>query len=116
MVDSLITPIHFSDKRRLNVAITRAKKQLTVICDTETVGSDRLLAEFLQYLKGSRKKKRAYIRRPGPGDVHWPLLKGTKYVGSPSKFDWSNFHANEEDIDRSKIVGQYIRIRSLHVT
>ena len=106
--------MHFSDKRRLNVAITRAKKQLTVICDTETVGSDRLLAEFLQYLKGSRKKKRAYIRRPGPGDVHWPLLKGTKYVGSPSKFDWSSFHANEEEIDRSKIVGQYIRIRSLH--
>merc|ERR1711911_211655 len=103
------------DQRRLNVAITRAKKQLTVICDSETVGSDRLLAQFLQYLKGSRKnnknsninnnnKRRAFIRRPGPGEVQWPLLKGTKYVSSPSKFDWASFHAHEEEIDRSKIV------------
>lgn len=91
----------------MNVAITRAKKQLTVICDSETVGSDRLLGEFLQYLKGSRKKRRAYIRRPVSGDVQWPLLKNTKYVGRPSKFDWARFHANVEEINRSKIVGEY---------
>ena len=83
----------------MNVAITRAKKQLTVICDSETVGSDRLLAEFLQYLKGSKKKKRAYIWRPETADVHWDLLKSTDYAGSPfspSKFDWARVNANEE--------------------
>ena len=100
-------PIYFRDQRRLNVAITRAKKQLTVICDSETVGSDRLLGEFLQYLKGPKKKRRAYIWRPKPGDVQWPLLKNTKYVESPSKFDWASFHANLEEIDRSKIVGEF---------
>ena len=80
----------------MNVAITRAKKQLTVICDSETVGSDRLLAEFLQYLKGSSKKMkrpRAFIWRPETADVCWDLLKSTDYAGSPfspSKFDWNN--------------------------
>ena len=87
------------------------------------MGSDPLLAQFLQYLKGSRKnnknkninnnnKKRAFIRRPGPGEVQWPLLKGTKYVSSPSKFDWASFHAHEEEIDRSKIVCKYFSKRS----
>ena len=84
----------------MNVAITRAKKQLTVICDSETVGSDRLLAEFLQYLKGSKKKRsRAFMWSPETADVHWDLLKSTDYAGSPfspTKFDWARVNANEE--------------------
>ena len=66
------------------------------------------MGEFLQYLKGSKKKgPRAYIRRPTPGDVMRPL-KSTKYGASPSKFDWASFDANEEEVDRSRIVGEYV--------
>ena len=98
-------PIYFRDQRRLNVAITRAKKQLTVICDSETVGSDRLLGQFLQYLKGS--KARAFIRRPEAGDVNWHLLKD-KYIGSPSKLSLACSQAAlEKGMCRLKMVGEY---------
>ena len=39
-----------SERRRLNVAVTRARRQVVVICDSETVGTDPFLKEFLEYL------------------------------------------------------------------
>ena len=39
------------DTRRLNVAVTRARRQLIVVCDTETVKGDKFLAEFVEYLE-----------------------------------------------------------------
>ena len=39
------------ESRRLNVAVTRARRQLIVVCDTETVKGDKFLAEFVEYLE-----------------------------------------------------------------
>ena len=39
-----------ADKRRINVAITRAKRHLAVICDAETCSSDPFLGRFIQYI------------------------------------------------------------------
>jgi ATP-dependent RNA/DNA helicase IGHMBP2 len=40
-----------AERRRLNVAVTRARRQVTVICDSETVRRDAFLAEFLDYVE-----------------------------------------------------------------
>jgi ATP-dependent RNA/DNA helicase IGHMBP2 len=40
-----------AERRRLNVAVTRARRQVTVICDSETVRRDAFLAEFLDYME-----------------------------------------------------------------
>ena len=39
-----------AERRRLNVAVTRARRQVAVICDSETVGTDPFLKGFLDYL------------------------------------------------------------------
>merc|ERR1712083_938051 len=39
------------ETRRLNVAVTRARRQLIVVCDTETVKNDKFLKEFIEYLE-----------------------------------------------------------------
>ena len=39
------------ETRRLNVAVTRARRQLIVVCDTETVKQDNFLKEFIEYLE-----------------------------------------------------------------
>lgn len=40
-----------SDYRRMNVAITRARKYLIVIGDSATIGNDKFFAGFLQYVE-----------------------------------------------------------------
>ena len=40
-----------AESRRLNVAVTRARRQLIVVCDTETVKSDDFLGEFVEYME-----------------------------------------------------------------
>jgi len=40
-----------SDYRRMNVAITRAKKYLVVIGDSATIGNDKFFAGFLEYVE-----------------------------------------------------------------
>jgi len=39
------------ETRRLNVAVTRARRHLAVICDSETVRNDKFLGEFVEYLE-----------------------------------------------------------------
>ncbi|ROT82347.1 putative DNA-binding protein SMUBP-2-like isoform X1 [Penaeus vannamei] len=39
-----------SENRRLNVAVTRARRHLAVVCDSETVGTDPFLKGFLDYM------------------------------------------------------------------
>lgn len=40
-----------TESRRLNVAITRAKRHLVIVCDTETICKDKFLEDFINYLK-----------------------------------------------------------------
>ncbi|HFC00909.1 MAG TPA: AAA family ATPase [Phaeodactylibacter sp.] len=40
-----------SDYRRMNVAMTRAKKQLIVIGDTSTIGNDKFYGNFIDYVE-----------------------------------------------------------------
>jgi superfamily I DNA and/or RNA helicase len=38
-----------SDYRRMNVAMTRARKQLIIVGDSATIGNNKFYAEFLSY-------------------------------------------------------------------
>ena len=39
------------EKRRLNVGVTRARRQLVLICDSSTVGEDEFLGRFISYMR-----------------------------------------------------------------
>ena len=39
------------EERRLNVAVTRAKRQLVLICDSETVCKNKFLSGFIKYMR-----------------------------------------------------------------
>ena len=39
------------DNRRLNVAVTRAKRQCAVICDSDTVSQDKFLKDFVNWIE-----------------------------------------------------------------
>lgn len=47
------------ESRRLNVAVTRARRQLIVVCDTETVKSDSFLKEFVEYMESNGEVRTA---------------------------------------------------------
>jgi len=53
-----------SDYRRMNVAITRAKKYLVVIGDSATIGNDKFFAGFL-----------AYVEKHGLYQTAWEYMK-----------------------------------------
>lgn len=38
-----------SDERRINVAVTRARRHLCLICDSQTCKNDQFLKSFLDY-------------------------------------------------------------------
>lgn len=40
-----------ADARRLNVAVTRARRHVTIVCDSQTVTCDSFLRQLLQYVK-----------------------------------------------------------------
>lgn len=40
-----------SDRRRMNVAVTRARRQCCIICDTETVIGDKFLKRLVEYFE-----------------------------------------------------------------
>ena len=39
------------EKRRLNVGVTRARRQLVLVCDSVTVCKDEFLGKFVEYLR-----------------------------------------------------------------
>lgn len=49
-----------SDYRRMNVAMTRAKKQLVVIGDSATIGGDTFYQAFLEYVEQAGSYQSAY--------------------------------------------------------
>ena len=40
-----------SDHRRMNVAVTRARRQCCLVCDTETVSNDAFLKQLIEYFE-----------------------------------------------------------------
>ena len=40
------------DRRRINVAVTRAMRQCAVVCDSETVGRDGFLKGLVGWMEG----------------------------------------------------------------
>lgn len=42
-----------AEKRRINVAITRARRHLAVVCDSETVGHDAFLKSLVDYMSAN---------------------------------------------------------------
>lgn len=39
--------------RRMNVAVTRARRHCAIVCDTETVSKDAFLGRLVQYLEAN---------------------------------------------------------------
>jgi ATP-dependent RNA/DNA helicase IGHMBP2 len=48
------------DYRRMNVAMTRARKKLILIGDSATVGADRFFSEFLDFVEKSGSYRTAW--------------------------------------------------------
>ncbi len=48
-----------SERRRLNVAVTRGRRHVCVVCDAETVGKDSFLGEFLAYMESEGEVRSA---------------------------------------------------------
>lgn len=40
-----------SDVRRMNVAVTRARRHVALVCDTETVSQDAFLGRLVEYVQ-----------------------------------------------------------------
>ena len=45
------------DRRRINVAVTRARKHVAIVCDSSTVSNNKFLLRFLQHIR-----KRGVVR------------------------------------------------------
>ena len=53
-----------AENRRINVAITRARRHLAIICDSETIGNNDFLRSLMDYLsdKGLVHSAHEYIQ------------------------------------------------------
>ena len=53
-----------AEDRRINVAITRARRHLAVICDSETVGHHKFLKDMVNYIldHGEVRSAQQYIQ------------------------------------------------------
>ncbi|KAH9507926.1 DNA-binding protein SMUBP-2 [Bulinus truncatus] len=84
-----------AEKRRINVAVTRARRHLTVICDTETVCHDSFIKSLVDYMteKGEVQTAHQYIQDGKVNETFSKTVKVTDVV-SGSK-DKKNFHKKE---------------------
>ena len=56
-----------SDARRMNVAVTRARRHCAIICDSDTLGSDAFLQGLIDHASTHGEVRMASIYRDGPG-------------------------------------------------
>ena len=52
-----------SDRRRLNVAVTRARRHLALICDVSTMNADPFLASIVSHFRKKGVVRRADLTR-----------------------------------------------------
>ncbi|XP_015911293.2 DNA-binding protein SMUBP-2 [Parasteatoda tepidariorum] len=67
-----------SEDRRINVAITRAKRHLAVICDSKTVSHHGFLKSFVEYCEEKGEVRTAFQYEKEIG--HYPTLAPNKVV------------------------------------
>ena len=75
-----------AERRRINVAVTRARRQLFVVCDTATVGADPFLKTLLEHMMelGEVCSAHVYERDIGPATVT-PALPRKQEVAQKAK-------------------------------
>lgn len=73
------------EKRRLNVGVTRARRQLVLVCDSSTVCRDKVLGKFVSYMRdnGSVEEAPTLDTLVGSGRV----ISGQKRKASGSNKD-----------------------------
>ena len=49
-----------AEDRRINVAITRARRHLAVVCDTQTVSKHKFLKSMVEYLSDNGEVRSAH--------------------------------------------------------
>jgi len=56
-----------AEDRRINVAITRARRHLAVVCDSDTVSHHKFLKDMIEYMteKGEIRSAEQYIQGTG---------------------------------------------------
>jgi hypothetical protein len=72
-----------SEHRRLNVAVTRAKRHVAVICNVDCVSSDGVLKTFTDYLQANADVRTATQYDHLIGDVvrwHYVFLSNSKLL------------------------------------
>ena len=69
-----------TEKRRLNVAVTRAKRQLVLICDSETVSKDEFLDKFVKYVRERGQVEAAQRLRDLEAKMIIPKKQAVKIV------------------------------------
>ena len=66
LFSSLVGEVGFlSEDRRINVAITRARRHLVVVCDTETVSQHSFLKSLVEYMSSYGEVRSAHEYQEG---------------------------------------------------
>merc|ERR1719334_320348 len=98
------------ESRRLNVAVTRARRQVTVVCDTETVRGDPFLAAFIDYMETEGEVQSANQYQELPNLQRLEGLQeikagstGIKGASSESKGEVKKKSKDNENTSKNKI-------------
>ena len=83
------------EKRRLNVGVTRARRQLVLVCDSSTVCQDEFLGKFVSYMRDN-------------GSVEEPPTPDTKHLVLPR----ADFVTSDQRRETKKKVTSLGRLRS----
>ncbi|XP_067137867.1 DNA-binding protein SMUBP-2-like [Centruroides vittatus] len=98
-----------AEDRRINVAITRARRHLAVICDSETVSNHQFLKSFVEYLnsEGDVQTAHQYENELGKFDVNRPEhLQFKKVQSSVEKSKCNKKQNTQVKSKKEKITNQ----------